>query len=378
MKRAWMVRLAPLAVAAVLAAGCDSGGTDPEDVLENFDGPELTTAVEGTVFAMSASSDANASLTSFFLSGVLAGLGADPAPMPLAASRLRDIGGHAPLRALAGQDGMAALRYHHEIAATFEIPAEIKGSTFVWNPVDGVWEADPEQTGAPANGVRVTWYEVDQVGEPVMPLNPEGYIDLTEEELAGLDALGILIAATDGGTTTLADYAYAYGDTDTETAWSETFLVTGFFRDGEDQVDIDIDLAFEGSYQTGDESYDSNILFEGPDGVYDWRLHGALDGADGAYVDSLDTFITVDGVTTAVELELAGLSDVEASAEGTGELSHDGVVIANILVDDDDFSFTKPDGGSFTAAQEQELFNVVYALYLYAPFIVLPFFFFYY
>lgn len=381
MKREWMLRFAPIAVAAVLAAGCDGGGTGPDDALEEFDDEAMTAAVQSSVAPMSESTDANANLSSFFLQ-VLTGSAMDPAAAATAATgtRLHPLGPDARLRVPVERAGLDALVHHTALAATFEIPTGIRGSTFVWNPETRAWEADPALEGAPANGVRVLWYEVSDVtGEPVTPLAPQGHVDLTEEELETLDALGVLIVRTTGGaTTTLADFTYAYGDTDTETNWTETLLVTGLFSDGSAQVDFDIGIEGGGSYETGDDSYQYTIALDGPDGRYDWSLVSSLDGATGEFLDALDAVITRGDVVTALDLELTGLADGSTAGEGTGQLSHLGAVVADIAVSGNDFSFTRPDGGSFTATQEQQLYGVVVAMYLYAPLTVLPFFFFYY
>jgi hypothetical protein len=88
-----------------------------------------------------------------------------------------------------------------DIQALF--PSNVLGKTLEWDVSTGAYIVG-NQTGAPANGVRILIYVVDAQGSgPVVPLQQLGYIDFTDLSTPQYDRLGVLLRL---GNSTIADY----------------------------------------------------------------------------------------------------------------------------------------------------------------------------
>jgi hypothetical protein len=111
------------------------------------------------------------------------------------------------------------------------IPSSYWGHVFVWDAGTAQY-VDGSATGGPATGVRFTLYALDPfTGQPASPLNPVGYVDLTDESTTSQYKLGVLVA---DATTTYADYLV------TVTTTSTSFLATatGYVTDGTHRLDF--------------------------------------------------------------------------------------------------------------------------------------------
>lgn len=349
MNHAWMTRSLSFALVGLVAASCDSG-TDP-DPLKDFDAGTLTLAVESSVAPVEASADANWALTDF-ISSVL-GAGFDP-DRPAAIAHLDD----ARLEKVLGTPTQTALR-DLTLATTVEIPAEMLGRTYVYDFAAEGWAVDDTRTGAPSNGVRVIWYGTDAFGDYVLP--EQGYIDLTDQDTATMERLGIRVVRTASGTITLADFVYGLSGSDDSTNWSEHLEMVGFFSDGTDQVEVDIRIDAAGSWVTLDETYTIGLFFEGAEGSYRWKLDGSWDDAAMTSTDNLVVTITTNGTPTVLDLDFA------ASGTIAGTLAYGGVTVANVNMTDSAITLTKAGGGSFTTEQQSQLETLVFTMIFYGP-----------
>lgn len=343
------MRFLTLALAAVLAAGCDSG-TEPSGLI---DANGISSGVDATYAPVQASADASFVLSDF-VSTMLGGefsFQREPIQTPV---RTRSAPGIRPL----ARQGF--------VEAEVEIPVEMLGKTFVYDPVEETWVVDESRTEAPENGVRVTWYAIDDTGLVIEPLDERGYVDLTDEDDATFERLGVVIVRTAGGAVTLADFTHAYASSEAGLAWTEALEFDGTFSDGSASVDIDIALDASGEGD-GSEVYVWDLAFVGPQASYDWLLDGGYDEF-GTFEDDLLVTIVRSGVQTVLDLAITG-DDLEES--GSGTLRHAGTAIANVLLSDGDYTFTKPGGGSFTAQQENQLFLVMSTMVLYGPLVLL-------
>jgi hypothetical protein len=111
------------------------------------------------------------------------------------------------------------------------IPATYWGHVFVWDTGTSQY-VDGAATGGPANGVRFTLYALDPLtGLPASPLNPVGWVDLTDQSTTAQYKLGVQVADP---TTTYADYLVAA----TTTASSFLAQATGYVTDGTHRLDF--------------------------------------------------------------------------------------------------------------------------------------------
>lgn len=349
MMRDYKLRFLALALAGFATAACGDNGTEPG---VDFDAAAVSQDVDAALAPMEASNDASFGLSSF--AAAMLGGGSEFSRQAFI-SRVPDTRFQAMVRKVA-------------VDAEVEIPAEMLGNTFVYNPTEAVWEVDETRTGAPADGVRVIWYATDGASY-ALPLVEMGYIDLTDEDNATMERVGVVIVRTDGGTITLADFVHGYGATETETSWTEALEFAGYFTDGTQQVNVDIALAAEGT-NGGDEAYAWDLFFEGAEASYRWALDGSANATDGTYSDDLVVTIHKDGLNTILDLQITG-DEVDQTETGAGTLSHGGVLVANVTAVEGEYSFSKPDGGSFTTQEQNQLQGLMVTMILYGPLLLL-------
>lgn len=352
--REWKLRFLPLALVVFMAAGCD-GSTEPEDVLADFNATEITGVMESFTAPVEASAEANAILGNFFYS-VMSGFAFD---RESAIARFGDSRIQSFVRTMG-------------FRTQAEIPAQLLGRTFVWNTAETRWVADEARTGAPADGLRVIWYALDDLGEIAMPLAERGYIDVRDVSTTALERLAVEAVRTVGGSLTVADYIYGYGYTDNGVDWTEQVVLEGTFTDGTQSADVAMYLNDAGNWTTGDETYAWMLSFDGLAGSYTWEVEGDWDGTSEADSGTFDVTVNTDGVATVLALEFF------ATADGSGTLSHGGVVVANVTMANEDFVLSKPGGGSFTTEQNTQLETVISSMIIYGPLLLfsLPFFYF--
>lgn len=90
----------------------------------------------------------------------------------------------------------------HDAAALF--PANVLGRTLAWDTASHSYKIDSSIAGAPGDGMRIRLYTVNQLsGEPVVPLQVLGYVQLRDLSTAQADIIGVTLKL---GATTVADY----------------------------------------------------------------------------------------------------------------------------------------------------------------------------
>ncbi len=228
-------RLLPsVALAAMLSLAACKDSTSPAA----FDSASLDTQLQ----ALSSTVDGNAAFQSLLaLSGYFPTLGAPP----VFTATLPAVAGSATVSPLARSAAVAHLLPRaNDMAALF--PANVLGKTIVWNPDSGHYVVDQLVTGAPATGVRIRLYSVDQFsGGPVLPLQILGYVDLTDQSTASADILGVTLKL---GATTVADYAI----TRVKNTNSASLTIVGYITagDGSGRTDFNHSLAVTGATLT--------------------------------------------------------------------------------------------------------------------------------
>lgn len=91
-------------------------------------------------------------------------------------------------------------RHRAALAAQVEIPAALVGQTLVWDVADDRYVVDPDGAPGPAEGVRVLYYTMDvETERPLEPLEPLGYLDITDQDVTGEERLGVVAVEVSGG-----------------------------------------------------------------------------------------------------------------------------------------------------------------------------------
>lgn len=332
--KTWL-RSAPMALLVIAATACGDDATGPgsDDPFE----PEQANADLGAVEQAIA---ANADLETDLLH-VSAALAAFPTPaLILEPSDLSALSASA----LSVQSPLVRSVHAAPLALNGAsqpiIPADLLGTTFEWDDVEGAYVAT-EREGAPAAGVRFIMYDRTEV-----PPAENGFLDLTDESDASADRLNVHVEKN--GVTRL-DYDIVV----TETTSAVTIGVAGFLTDGTSQVDFEVQ---EGITETAD-GFTIDLS-------YAISLAGESLSVGVDYVIGVGTTTSLDFVATFVngpntlvlELSQQGEGNVAGTVEWNGDL-------VMTIADDGTGqpTFLGPDGEELTAAEAaaiEEMFEV--------------------
>ena len=329
------LRCTAAALLLAVAAGCND--SDPGEVIVDLDVADVQLTVQELVFPINASLEATTQIQDAFEDLVVGGFEFDRAgrPMPLALSALD--GG--PVEKLT--------------VLPVVIPAGFVGKTFVYDTQQNVYVADDARADAPANGVRVIWYDLDGFGDLIVPLVERGYADLVPADTGQMSRLDVRIVEVNSGTElTLADFVHGYRTTNTSPD-TTYYDAEGFYADAVDQTEFDAAgvtvVATSGELVSGVSRLD---LTRGTERY--------LLDVEATIVDTEQYVARVEqgSVHTVLDLLLGG------SGEQGGSLSYNGSVVATVVYDGARFQFVPPGGGSFSGSQQQELLNLTQTLVL--------------
>ncbi len=328
---------AALLTIALLGACGGDGSTNP---LTGFD-PDATVHTVAILTSIVPDSDAIASLE-------LAAPTLTGAPAAAVAPQPQDhlgLFGGAALPLLRRTAGLAA-------SAT-AIPAELLGQTLVYSPNTTGYTVDDAATGAPIDGVRVVYYSIEPFGQPALPLDSLGYMDITEQSTDATAAVRIQVVRTSGGTPlTISDFVAGHSATATETV--DHITLEGYVANGNQQTDVAVieDFAEAGSDQIAtfhitlsDAASSESVDFIEKDSV---TVAGSSES---------DLTLTVDGDEGLMVLDVIGTpSGTVFRLDGTVEF--DGTVVANIGGTTPTPSFSNPDGSALPSSDRSSLLNL--------------------
>ncbi|HEX6589190.1 MAG TPA: hypothetical protein VF039_09215 [Longimicrobiales bacterium] len=228
------------------------------------------------------------------------------------------------------------------------LPDEIEGTTFVWSAAEGQYVAS-EEPGAPASGVRFVYYAINPVsGEPALPLNALGHIDLIDESTEERARLEI-VAIQDQGDVTLADYFVEGGVSGNLVTNTVTIDSEGYFSDGSDRLDFDMHMAMTGSESASTEEFSAELSANGGSITVD--MTETLTGEDD--IESEATF-TIEGEGNRATFGFTTVGTLEA-ATIDGALEFNGTEVVVVSGDAFDPEFTRPDGSALTATEVDAL-----------------------
>lgn len=241
-------------------------------------------------------------------------------------------------------------------------PPEATAKTFVYDLDSGGWVVDETRTDAPSDGVRVVWYRLDAANVVHEPVEERGYIDLAPGEDATLDAVDMEVVRTAAPAGTLLSLTQGYRETDESGVETVHLEAEGFFADSVTRVDFSLASDEAETTASGDVAYSVLAVLESEETRYELAVDGSADGTTQAFEDAFDAAVVWNGVTTELDLVIAGAGQTRESA--TGSLVHGGQTIANIGLSGNVYTFTDPDGAEFSSARSTELSAVVMTMVL--------------
>lgn len=218
-------------------------------------------------------------------------------------------------------------------------PSNVLGKTFEWDTQTHAYIMG-NQTGAPANGIRILLYTVSTVtGEPIVN-QLLGFLELTDESTPQFDALGVRITL---GTTTVADYLITSDhQTNLDVLDAQGFIGAAT---GSDEVDFHFNAT---------ENLSSGLS----------TLTSELAGSNGGSVlVELEAQGTTAGIAIRagrgenhIQMEVAGTDDPADPISGT--VSYNGTVVANISGTGDNPVFTAVSGRTLRPQEVAALGNI--------------------
>lgn len=215
------------------------------------------------------------------------------------------------------------------------IPPEHHGVTFVWSDPEGYVASD--ETGAPANGVRIIYYAVDPVtGAPALPLNALGHVDLSDESTEAMDRLAIEVVSDAIGT--VASYAVESSFTFTQSSMEIHTASAGFLSNGEARLNFDfgLDMAFTETSMTLTQDYSMGL--DGTAMGVSFLLD--FEGDPETETGTLAMLVTINDGSSEVVFDVTS----EDGESMDGEVRYQGVVVAIIGGTPDNPTFTSPSG----------------------------------
>lgn len=331
-----------LLLAALLPTltGCNDSTAPGDGDLGDLDAELLVAALNELLVPLDASSAANANLRGAVED--LTDAGVD----------WRTVETVTPKRAWQGAGvGMLALDHPSPpLPATF--PPSVVGQTFVFNFEGQQWETDDARSGAPPNGVRLIWYTVDGSGLIRFPLEERGFIDLRPGSGEG-EAVDITIVEDgEAGSLTLLDFVQNRDVTDGDMQ-VEWFTASGFYADESRATNFDLASEQTVDGATDDSAFDVDVDLENEGTQYSMHVEGMQAGVSAEFEEGFTATVVRGGATTTMNVMFEGTGTTQEAASGTLVLN--GTLLANIDIIGNTFSFTTPDGGSFSGAQANAL-----------------------
>lgn len=205
----------------------------------------------------------------------------------------------------------------------FTIPWDMMGETLEWDPVDGYVLSG--RTGAPTYGVRFLLYRMDwQTGYPLSPLSQVGYLDLTDRDGSGAEAVGVRGVATDGPDRVIADYQVTLTGSGSYDEGQMQLATRGSI--GDTRV-VELDLTQRLSWSRSLNQDQLRLMYSYRRGTRTVGLTGVAESRfDGLEWDTFDFAVSVRdaGVSTGI--------DALVGRDGylTGEISSDGRSVVRV------------------------------------------------
>lgn len=230
--------LIPIALAGAIALGaCSDSRTDPQDVTFNAAQTSANLQTVSGVFD-------SEGWESFEILGDILGANPPVAPVVFSPFDLSEIAGASRFETEMKLQAIAERMYQASRSATVNfvpvISESLLGTTFVFDPSQGRYVADPTRTDAPGNGVRFILYAVNPVTQQPIVETEIGWADFTDEgaELANAIELRLQVVSNNA---TFLDYTV----TVTETETSASIDIDGFVTNGEDTLTFDLDITID-------------------------------------------------------------------------------------------------------------------------------------
>lgn len=264
----------------------------------------------------------------------------------------------AVLRHSAGASANVRLALDSQAPPGAPLPAHLYGHTLRVDTLADGWVAEADQA-VPVSTVRVLWYDTSNAAITI-PLVLRGHVDLTDLGDPTFERVR-LRAVRSGEADPAADYEMRFGTVLTAATRTSRFDASGQVRDdGARALQLDRGEEVVEQLATGDAAATFHIDVTGTGFRYRTSIEEGWTAASETTRAVLVTSVTIDGVTTGLELDLEERSGQPTS--GTGLVRHAGRVVAHLVAGDSQLTFTQTDGGRLSDNQQRRLGTLVSVL----------------
>ncbi len=225
------------------------------------------------------------------------------------------------------------------------IPADFLGRTYVHDPLEGYYY-DLERIGAPANGVRFVLYEANPITHE-LGQTEIGYVDILDESTPLSPDVRVVVVSGD------VEYMN-YTVSPTGVPGMGGFLVSGFFGNGTDVLDLYLYMEFVTAETTSTVIVDYFIIAPSGFGM----------GANMASVIDLQTQTessTIDvsfGVISYTVQMTVGVELTDLGENRSVEILVDSQLFATITFSGETLTVVGPDGEALSAGHAQAVRNM--------------------
>lgn len=340
-KPAWLARIVPIALSLLVFTACDdSTGPGEMDIDPVAAASSLQSLVDQFI-------EGNEGLQSMNALGTLISDALDspsPSITPLDLLPTTDDG------SLLG----SARRIQASIAGGIDTPPSIPvGALGVWvyDPLQERYVLDPERASeAPDKTARFILYAVNPLsGQPVLPLNPIGHLDLTDNSQLPTISIG-MTAVADG--VTFLDLAVTGSFSSTVTQANLQMDFGGFISDGTEQLGIDLGVGAHSTAAAVEIEVDFSLAFA------DLTASFSLEQLISETAFASDVIVTFTDGTDRIVFQVGVESNEslpgEVIVEGS-EISYNGRTVARISGTFSQPSITNADGEPLSNEELQAL-----------------------
>ena len=227
------------------------------------------------------------------------------------------------------------------------IPADFLGRTYVHDPLEGYYY-DPERTGPPANGVRFILYEANPITHE-LGQTEIGYVDILDESTNLSPDVRVVVVSGD-----IEYMNYTVSPTGVPGIMGG-FLVSGFFGDGPDVLDLYLYMEFVTAETTSTVIVNYSIVVPSSGSGMVANMTSVIDLQTQTESSTIDVSFTVPFYTVQM---IVGVELTDLGENRSVEILVDSQLFATVTFSGETLTVVGPDGEALSADQAQVVRNM--------------------
>ncbi len=226
------------------------------------------------------------------------------------------------------------------------IPADFLGRTYVHDPPEGYYY-DLGRIGAPTNGVRFILYEANPITHEIGQTEI-GYVDILDESTGLSPDVRVVVVSGD------VEYMN-YTVSPTGVPGMGGFLVSGFFGDGPDVLDLYLYMEFVTAETTSTVIVNYSIVVPSSGFGMTANMTSVIDLQTQTESSTIDVSFEVPFYTVQMTV---GVELTDLGENGSVEILVDSQLFATLTFSGETLTIVGPDGGALSADHAQAVRNM--------------------